>query len=67
MSGVTHATIAVAVLFGEQKVRNRSIASFQACTRQVRYTPPIAVVSLRRSEPPLRAQQPKSRQRSSRR
>ena len=31
--------MAVAVLFGEQEVRNKSIASFQACTRQVRYTP----------------------------
>jgi hypothetical protein len=31
--------MAVAVLFGEQEVRNKLIASFQACTRQVRYTP----------------------------
>jgi hypothetical protein len=31
--------MAVAVLFGEQEVRNKSIASFQARTRQVRFTP----------------------------
>jgi hypothetical protein len=46
--------MAVVVLFGEQEVRNKSIASFQECTRQVRYTP-VADISLRRSEPPLRA------------
>jgi hypothetical protein len=46
--------MAVAGLFGEREVRNKSIAFFQAYTRQVRYTP-VADVSLRRSEPPLRA------------
>ena len=37
--GRDRATMAVAVLFGEQEVRNKSIASFQARTRQVRFTP----------------------------
>jgi hypothetical protein len=34
MSGVTVPAMAVAGLFGEQEVRNKSIASFQACMHQ---------------------------------
>jgi len=31
--------MAIAILFGEQENTDKSIASFQACIRQVRYTP----------------------------
>jgi hypothetical protein len=54
MAGVTAPPWRSRFYLASSKVRNKSIASFQACTRHVRYTP-IAAVSLRRSEPPLRA------------
>jgi UvrD-like helicase C-terminal domain len=38
MSGITVPPWRSRVYFGEQEVRNKSIASFQACTRHVRYT-----------------------------
>ena len=52
--GRHRATIAVAILFGAGKYGTSQLPRFKACTRHVRYTP-IADVSPRRSEPPLRA------------
>ena len=54
MSGVTAPPWRSRLYLATNKVRDKSAESLQACTRQVRYTP-IADVSLRRSEPPLRA------------
>ena len=54
MSDVTAPPSRSRLYLATRKVRDKSTESFQACTRRVRYTP-IADVSLRRSEPPLRA------------
>jgi hypothetical protein len=54
MSGVTVPSWRSRVYLANGKVGNKSMASVQACFRHVRYTAPIADVSPRRSEPPLR-------------
>jgi hypothetical protein len=55
MSGVTHATIAVAVLFGEQENTEQVNCVVSSILQACPVYPPIADVSPRRHEPPLRA------------